>query len=134
MILRVDCLLEGSEDPGEGVRAMERWTHACVCMVCRQNPRSETARCHAAMNRVLSEADEKSRRRIAGLEAMKMGWGGIQKVSEITGLSRPTISRGKRELRLPEEAPGRTRQEGGGRKPVEKKRRADAPLAEGSDA
>jgi len=47
---------------------------------------------------VLAALDERNRRRFAGLWATHLGWGDIQRVAEITGLSRPTIARGRREL------------------------------------
>lgn len=112
---------------------MERGIYVCTCLNCREDPKSKTARLHMALNRVLDEADEKSRRRIAGLEAMKRGWGGIQEVSKITGLSRRRISRGMQELMSKEEAPGRVREEGAGRKRVEKKRPRGSADPEGRD-
>lgn len=76
------------------------------------------------MNRVLYFADERQRRLIAGLEAVKMGRGGVSRVAEITGLTRGTIRQGVRELKaeLGRTAPeGRVRREGGGRPSLKKK-------------
>ena len=42
--------------------------------------------------------NEKSRRRFAGVLALQWGHGGVQRVMEITGLSRNTIVRGKGEI------------------------------------
>ena len=67
--------------------------------------------------------DERSRRWWAACEAEVLGWGGIAVVSQATGISRTTIAAGLREYRPPTErsqavAVPRTRQAGGGRKPL----------------
>ena len=64
---------------------------------------------------------EKQRRRYAAVEACKLGHGGIAYVSRVLGCSEPTIQRGMAELEaLPEDdAPGRERRTGGGRKPFD---------------
>ncbi len=68
------------------------------------------------------EFDERSRRLFAGLLARQFGRGGVQRVFEITGLSRGTIRRGLRESDLAQSTePARIRAPGGGRKCVEKK-------------
>ena len=101
---------------------MEREIHVCDCQECREDPNSKVAQLHDALNRVLAGADERNRRRIAGMEAMKRGHGGIAQVARITGLSREAITRGRDELRAREPAGPRIRKLGGGRKKVEKKR------------
>jgi transposase len=66
--------------------------------------------------------DERRRRQWAAAEARELGWGGIALVARATGLSRPTITAGLRELEQP--APQRAaeatrvRRPGGGRKPL----------------
>ena len=45
--------------------------------------------------------DERMRRQWAASEARELGWGGISLVARATGLSRPTITAGLRELSLP---------------------------------
>lgn len=102
---------------------MEREGHVCRCQGCREHPRSKTARLHRALNGLVMGADEKTRRRIAGWEAMKMGWGGITRVAELTGLDRQTIAQGAQELREGSGPIDRIRRKGAGRWPVEKKRR-----------
>lgn len=66
--------------------------------------------------------NEKNRRRFAGVLAQQWGHGGIQRVIEITGLSRNTICRGYQEVQHREGRAdrGRVRHTGGGRLPVEK--------------
>jgi hypothetical protein len=61
--------------------------------------------------------DERARRLWAATEARAVGWGGISRVSEATGLSRITIKAGLEELHsAPGDDPGRVRKPGGGRK------------------
>jgi hypothetical protein len=58
--------------------------------------------------------NEKDRRRCAGLEASKLGHGGINYISEILGCDPKTVRRGMEEvLDLPNLEPGRIRQKGG---------------------
>jgi Rhodopirellula transposase DDE domain len=71
---------------------------------------------------LLPEMDERLRRQWAAAEARELGWGGISLVARATGLSRPTITAGMRELDQPDarratEA-GRVRRPGGGRRPL----------------
>ena len=100
----------------------EQSHHVCTCDICRQHPYSAVAEHHRAINRVLATLDEKNRRRFVGLLAVQWGWGGVQRLIEITGLSRNTIARGRMELQHPRRATrtGRIRQAGAGRQPVEK--------------
>ena len=63
--------------------------------------------------------NEKQKRVLAALEARGWGYGGVQCLSEITGLSRTTIHRGLQELEQPENiSPKRVRKKGGGRKKI----------------
>lgn len=102
---------------------MGRGRHVCRCSDCRKDAKSRPAEFHKALNEVLFHADEKNRRLIAAMEALRMGWGGIRKVSRITGLPRRTISRGMQEMREGRSVENRIRHPGGGRPKVEKKRR-----------
>lgn len=96
--------------------------HRCCCRGCRSRSDSELVAYHRAINRVMAELDERSRRLFVGLLARQRGHGGIQQVAEITGLNRMTIRRGLRETeRAPAESSNRLRRPGGGRKCVEKK-------------
>jgi Rhodopirellula transposase DDE domain len=69
---------------------------------------------------VAVELDERRRRQWAAAEARDAGWGGIAVVARATGLSRPTISAGLKELKLSAKrrtvAAGRVRSPGGGRR------------------
>jgi hypothetical protein len=68
------------------------------------------------------EMDERMRRQWAAAEARELGWGGVSLVAEATGMSRPTITVGLRELDLPAQqraAEGlRVRRPGAGRRPL----------------
>ena len=60
--------------------------------------------------------NERSLRLFAAAEANALGYGGVSRVSRITGLSRPTIEKGQRELRDPCALRSqRIRRNGGGR-------------------
>jgi transposase len=66
---------------------------------------------------IVSDLDERGRRRWAAAEARSLGWGGITAVATATGISDRTIRNGIRELDDPEALPpGRQRAPGGGRR------------------
>jgi hypothetical protein len=71
---------------------------------------------------LIPELDERRRRQWAAAEALELGWGGVSLVARATGLSRPTITAGLRELeqgatqRAAQAA--RVRRPGGGRRLV----------------
>src|SRR3712207_1354240 len=97
--------------------------HQCTCERCQHYPRSETAKEHRAINRLLAILDEKSHRRLLGMLVINAEQGDIQRLIEITGLSRNTICRGRDEIKRiePRDTRGRIRCGGGGRQAVEKK-------------
>jgi len=95
--------------------------HVCTCSNCRRHPRSPVAKLHRSINRVVATLDEKSRRRLVGLLATQQGWGGVRQMAQVTGMSRTTILRGRREIERPHRARlRRIRRRGGGRAPIEK--------------
>jgi hypothetical protein len=70
--------------------------------------------------KILGTLNEAQRRWLVGREALRGGRGGIQRMMEASGLSKPTILKGIRELRSKQKlAEGRVRKPGGGRKPLE---------------
>lgn len=73
--------------------------------------------------------DERQRRLYAGLESLKKGRGGDQQIAEILGLDIGTVARGRRDLLDRDVELNRVRAPGGGRKPVEKKRRRSLPAS-----
>ena len=66
--------------------------------------------------------DERQRRLYAGLESLKLGRGGDQRLAELLQLDPHTVARGRKQLLAQEVEWERVRKHGGGRKPVEKKR------------
>jgi hypothetical protein len=76
----------------------------------------------AAMILFFSLLDERQRRLYAGLEAHKLGYGGDRKVACFLGVDEHTVARGRQELFSDQVQRERIRNEGGGRKTVEKKR------------
>src|SRR5271163_1033322 len=77
------------------------------------------ARIRRKFRLVAVELDERRRRQWAAAEARDVGWGGISLVARATGLSRPTIMAGLKELELSSKrrtvAAARVRSPGGGR-------------------
>jgi hypothetical protein len=63
-----------------------------------------------------SKLDERGRRVFAAGEVRATGWGGLEAVSEITGLARSTIGRGLKDLDAAPLPKGRVRRKGGGRR------------------
>jgi len=71
----------------------------------------------------LSALNERQRRLYAGLESLKLGYGGDSYIANLFGMDPHTVARGRRDLENGDWDTGRLRAEGGGRSPVEKKRR-----------
>ena len=96
--------------------------HQCQCSTCKSAPRSAEAKEHQAINQVISLLHEKGRRQFVGLLALQWGRGGLERLSIITGLSRPTIRRGRKEVQWKERQSerNRVRKQGAGRQLVEK--------------
>jgi len=96
--------------------------HQCQCSTCKSAPRSAEAKEHQAINQVISLLHEKGRRQFVGLLALQWGRGGLERLSIITGLSRPTIRRGRKEVQRKERQSerNRVRKQGAGRQLVEK--------------
>ena len=76
----------------------------------------------AAIVLFFSMLDEKQRRLYAGLESLKLGYGGDQRIAAFIGMDPHTVAKGRRELIEQDFEVDRIRKAGGGRKPVEKKR------------
>jgi hypothetical protein len=85
----------------------------------------------AAIILFFSLLNEKQRRLYAGLEAFKMGYGGDKKIAQLLGLNEHTVAKGRQELFTGQIEEHRIRQEGAGRKPVEKKFRKSSKISKG---
>ena len=81
----------------------------------------------AAIVLFFSLLDEKQRRRYAGLESLKLGYGGDRRMAEFIGMDPHTVAKGRRELLEQDLEVDRIRKAGGGRKWVEKKRPKSSP-------
>ena len=78
----------------------------------------------AATALFFSLLDEKQRRLYAGLESLKLGYGGDQRIAGFVGMDPHTVAKGRRELLEQDFEIDRIRKAGGGRKRVEKKARS----------
>ncbi len=67
--------------------------------------------------------NEKQRRLFAGLESLKLGYGGDRAVAEVLDLDVGTVAQGRLDLIERDVALDRVRRSGAGRKSLEKKRR-----------
>lgn len=70
-----------------------------------------------------SMLDEKQRRLYAGLESLKLGYGGDAYIGALLGMDPHTVARGRRELISGDVSKDGVRENGGGRFPQEKKHR-----------
>lgn len=99
----------------------KRRIHRCTCKSCQLHPYGKIAKQHKAINRVLLELNERNRRRFVGVLANERGRGGTSQLAKVTGLSRTTIARGRREIeRVNKKQSSKIRRSGGGRPRVEK--------------
>lgn len=72
--------------------------HQCQCEVCQGQESHPDQVIHHQINLFMSRLNEQQRRWYGAVEAHRLGQGGIVRISQITGLSEPTIRRGKEEL------------------------------------
>lgn len=71
---------------------------------------------------VYSSLDEKQRRLCAGLESLRLGYGGDRKVANLLDMNVHTVAKGRKELLAEDLDLDRVRGAGGGRKSIKKKR------------
>ena len=69
------------------------------------------------LSTVLALLNERQRRILCAYEAKAYGYGGVKRISEMTGISRPTIYKGLEQLG-DHKNPDRVRKSGGGRKKI----------------
>ena len=100
-------------------RRQEQWAARQALWQAR-DPEEEKLR--AALVLFYSLLDEQQRRLYAGLESIKRGHGGDQKMAQSLGLDAETVARGRRELLAGEVQRERVRRTGAGRPRAEKKR------------
>ena len=99
--------------------------HVCQCISCQSDTPHPDQEQHRQMNLLISRLDEQQRRWYAALESTRLGHGGDEQISRITGLDPKTIRRGRRELAtdFSERPAERVRAPGAGRRRAEKKTR-----------
>ena len=97
--------------------------YQCGCAACREGLEHPARDDHRQLNALLDRLDEQQRRWVAAREALRLGYGCVRQIAEITGLHHETIRRGRDELQndLAGRPTDRIRCEGGGRPHVEKK-------------
>ena len=102
---------------------MSKEIHQCQCPLCQQEELHPDQLHHHQINLLISHLDEQQRRWYVALESFKIGRGGIELMTQITGIGQKTIRRGRQELEteLERRPLNRVRLEGGGRPKVEKK-------------
>lgn len=88
--------------------------------IIEMNPEISVDELKAALIIFFSLLDEQQRRLYAGLESLKIGYGGDKFIAEILGLSEKTVAKGKQELLKNEIEVGGIRKKGGGRKTIKK--------------
>lgn len=84
----------------------------------------------AAIVLFFSTLDEKQRRLYAGLESLKLGYGGDQRIADFINMSPHTVAKGRRELMEQDLNAGRIRNAGAGRRRVEKKHPKSPPASQ----
>ena len=72
--------------------------HRCECLRCREEAEYPEREHHREINLLMSQLPHAQRRIYAAIESKRLGRGGCQSVSEITGLSASALSRGRLEL------------------------------------
>ena len=101
---------------------MSKEIHRCQCPLCQQEESHPDQLHHRQINLLMSSLNEQQRRWYAALESLKIGHGGIELMTLITGVGQKTIWRGRKELEAELEGRpmDRIRVEGGGRPTVKK--------------
>lgn len=113
-----------------------RKIYPCQCEICKLPEAHALKKDHHRMNVLLSRLDEQQRRWYVALEAERVGHGGTEALSQITGMNIDTIRKGRQELseNLEGRPTDRVRLPGGGRKAVEKRSHGRRSHAKGGSA
>ena len=104
---------------------MSKAIHQCQCRHCQRGGWHSDQLRHRQINLLMSRLDEQQRRWYVALESLRIGRGGIDQMSTVTGMDEKTIRRGRMEVdaELEGRPTDRIRLVGGGQPAVEKKRR-----------
>ena len=97
--------------------------YQCECPICQQETVHPDQALHRRINLLVSRLDEQQRRWYVAMESDRVGPGGEEVLSQITGMDPKTIQRGRQELEtgLADRPQERVRLPGGGRPRAEKK-------------
>ena len=104
------------------MKAREQRKHKPFATMLVANPDLAEDEAKAVILLFISALDERQRRLYAGLESLKLGYGGDGYIADIFGMDTHTVARGRRELEKGHWDASRLRSEGGGRISLEKKR------------
>jgi transcriptional regulator of acetoin/glycerol metabolism len=70
----------------------------CICTTCRGKSDHPDKTLHLQINLIMSLMNAHQRRLFAAFQAQQLGYGGITRMAEISGLDRKTIRKGIQEL------------------------------------
>ncbi len=115
--------LYGSSDPATRLRQTTTRQNALQAGHEPPGPEVLHHEMKAAIVLFFSQLNEQQRRLYAGLESLKLGRGGDQKIADLLGVDPHTIAKGREALLKRDIAIERIRRAGGGRPPLEKKHR-----------
>ena len=103
------------------LKAREQRKHKPLATMLVANPDLAEEEAKAVVLLFLSALDKRQRRLFAGLESLKLGYGGDSYIADLFGMDPHTVARGRRELEKGDWDTSRLRAKGGGRNLVEKK-------------
>ena len=95
--------------------------HQSLACLLVANPNLAEDEAKAVVLLFLSTLNEQQRRLYAGLESLKLGYGGDSYIADLFGMDPHTVARGRRDLEKGNWDTTRLRARGGGRRSVEKK-------------
>jgi len=104
------------------LKVREQRKHKPLATMLVANPDLAEDEAKAVVLLFLSALDERQRRLYAGLESLKLGYGGDSYIADLFGMDPHTVAHGRRDLENGDWDKSRLRAEGGGRSSVEKKR------------
>lgn len=105
---------------GEQLRARRILEAGLIFAHGLREPQVSPEELKAATVLVYSGLDEKQRRLCAGLESLRLGYGGDRKVANVLGMDVHTVAKGRKELLSEDLDLERVRRAGGGRKRLKK--------------
>lgn len=103
------------------LKAREQHKHKSLATMLVANPDLAEEEAKAVVLLFLGALDERQRRLFAGLESLKLGYGGDSYIADLFNMDPHTVAHGRLELEKGDWDTSRLRAKGGGRKLVEKK-------------